>query len=164
MSTRLHSSDPGRLFAQRGGESRESASAAFDVTDIVGHEPSEPRGLDGIDDILTLAQSGRGIGLHQAGSRQEIQVPIKARAADVHRALKAADGRRAKNAQGTQNLSLGATAHDADCELNLGGKCWSDEVGHGSILPDTSGADGFGFCPTLLLNNSVDAAATVSTS
>ena len=143
---------------------RRSASATFDVADVVDRESLEPHWLDGIDDVPTLTQPCGGIGFHQAGFRQEIQVPVEARAADLRRALKAADGRRAKNAQITQNLSLGPAAHDADCELNLGGKCWSDEVWHASILHDATRAEGLGFCLTLLLNKNVNDASTASTS
>ena len=164
VSLTVSSIAQGRLSRYRGCAQRQSGSVSFDVADVLPREPTKPRQLNGIDDIPALAHAGGRVSLYQASFGQGLEVPVKAGAADVHRSLEAADGRRAKDGQMAQNLSLSPTANYADRNLNLPRKHWSNEVWHASILPDVSAAEDLHLCPTLLLSNKVGPSTAINPS
>lgn len=133
----------------------QSRSHALDVPRKLLGQLSDPSGVNHIDDILAVAHTCRGVGLHQARLGEKIKVSVQAWSADIHRSLQTSNGRRAEHRQAAQDIYPGTVAHKTDCHLNFGRHFWSNQAWHGSILPDAM-ANQCLFCRlTLLLSNRV---------
>jgi hypothetical protein len=131
----------------------QSRSHALDITGVLLGQLSDSSRLNHIDDILAVAHTCGGIGLHQTRLGEKIEVPIQAGSADIHRSLQAPNGRRAEHRQAAQDIHSGTVAQKTDCHLNFGRQFWSDQAWHGSILPDAMENQCLLCHRTLLLSN-----------
>lgn len=133
----------------------ELQSHAFNIGGAVSGQFSDPIGLNRIDDILAVAHTCRGIGLHQTGIGEKIEVSIQAGSTDIQHSLQLSNSRRAEHRQAAQDIYPSAVAHKTYSQLNFGWQFWPNQAWHASILPDATENQCLSCRHTLLVSNRV---------
>ena len=134
---------------------RQSRSPAFDIAGVRLDQLSNTGGLNHIDDILAVAETCRRVSPYKTCVGEKFKMSIQAGSANIHRSLESPNGRRAEHREATQDIYASAVAHETDCRFNFGRQFWSNQTGHGSILPDSIENQRLLCRPTLLLCNRV---------
>jgi hypothetical protein len=130
-------------------------SYAFDIGSAVSGQFSDPIGLNRIDDILAVAHTCRGIGLHQTDTGKKFEVSIQAGSTDIQHSLQLSNSRRAEHRQAAQDIYPSAVAHKTYSQLNFGWQFWPNQAWHASILPDATENQCLPCRHTLLVSNRV---------
>jgi hypothetical protein len=111
-------------------------SGALNVAEVPLGELADSGPLNCVRNVFAMTQSLRRISEDESSLGESAQVSIHAWSANPHHGLQLADGSAAEERQLAQNFGLSPVAHEACCHLHFLRKFRSNEIGHGSILPD----------------------------